>query len=49
MPNILNSFVSPGAQFEFDIDLVDIERKGATSNTRYGLTAFDFYSSKLPM
>ena len=32
-------FVSPGAKFEFEIVLMDIETKGATSNTRYGLVA----------
>ena len=40
-PNTCNSFVSPGAKFEFEIDLMDIETKGATSNTRYGLVAID--------
>ena len=38
-PNTHNSFVLPGAKFEFEIDLMDIETKGATSNTRYGLVA----------
>ena len=38
-PNTYNSFVSPGAKFEFEIDLMGIETKGATSNTRYGLVA----------
>ena len=38
-PNTYNSFVSPGAKFEFEIDLVGIETKGATSNSRYGLVA----------
>ena len=38
-PNTYNSCVSPGAKFEFEIDLMDIETKGATSNTRYGLVA----------
>ena len=38
-PNTYNSFVSLGANFEFEIDLMDIETKGATSNTRYGLVA----------
>ena len=38
-PNTYNSFVSPGAKFEFEIDLMDIGTKGATSNTRYGLVA----------
>ena len=34
-----NSCVSPGANFEYEIDIMDIEAKGATSNTRYGLVA----------
>ena len=38
-PNTYNMFVSPGAKFEFEIDLMDTETKGATSNTRYGLVA----------
>ena len=38
-PNTYNSFVSPGAEFEFEIDLMGIETKGATSNTRCGLVA----------
>ena len=43
-PNTNNSFVSPGAKFEFEIDLMDIEPKGATSNTRYGLVAIDNFT-----
>ena len=43
-PNTYNGFVSPGAKFEFDIDLMDIETKGATSNTRYGLVAIDKFT-----
>ena len=38
-PNTYTSFGSPGAKCEFEIDLMDIEPKGATSNTRYGLVA----------
>ena len=38
-PKTYNSFVSPGANFEYEIDMMDIEAKGATSNTRYGLVA----------
>ena len=34
-----NSFVSPGAMFGFEIDIMDMEPKGATSSTRYGLVA----------
>ena len=43
-PNTYNSCVSPGAKFEFEIDLMDIETKGATSNTRYGLVAIDIFT-----
>ena len=38
-PKGSNSFVSPGANFEYEIYIMDIEAKGATSNTRYGLVA----------
>ena len=38
-PKTYNSFVSPGAKFEYEIYIMDIEAKGATSNTRYGLVA----------
>ena len=38
-PRGSNSFVSPGAKFEFEIDIMDMETQGATSNTRYGLAA----------
>ena len=37
-------FVLPGAKFEFEIDLMDIETKGATSNTRYGLVAIGHFT-----
>ena len=46
------SFVSPGAKFEFEIDLMDIEARGATSNTRYGVIAIDIFTeivSVVPM
>ena len=46
-PTSCNSFVSPGAKFEYEIDLMDIEAKGATSNTRYGLTAIDSFTKVL--
>ena len=38
------SFVSPGAKFEYEIDIMDIEAKGATPNTRYGLVAIDNFT-----
>ena len=34
-----NRFVSSGAKFEFEIDIMDVESKGAVSNTRYGLAS----------
>ena len=43
-PNTYSMFASPGAKFEFEIDLMDIETKGATSNTRYGLVAIDNFT-----
>ena len=43
-PKSYNSFVSPGALFEFEMDIMDIEAKGATSNTRYGLVAIDGFT-----
>ena len=38
-PRGSNSFVSPGAKFEFEIYIMDMEAKDAISNTRYGLVA----------
>ena len=46
-PRGSNSFVSPGAKFEFEIDIVDMESKDATSNARYGLVAIDNFLPKL--
>ena len=43
-PEGSNSFVSPGARFEFEIDILDMEPKYAISNTRYGLAAIDNFS-----
>ena len=40
-PKTVNSFVSPGAKFEFGTDTMDTESKDATSNTRYGLVSID--------
>ena len=42
-----NSCVSPGAKFEFEIDIMGMESKGATSNTRYGLVSIDGFSKVL--
>ena len=43
-PKTYNSVVSPGANFGYEIDIMDIEAKGATSNTRYGLVAIDNFT-----
>ena len=43
-PKTYNRFVSPGANFEFEIDIMDVEPKDATSNARYGLVAIDNFT-----
>ena len=43
-PKSYNSFVSPGANFEYEIDIMDIEAKNYTSDTRYGLVAIDNFT-----
>ena len=43
-PKTYNSFVSPGANFEYEIDIMDIEAKNSTSDTRYGLVAIDNFT-----
>ena len=43
-PKSYNSFVSPGANFEYEIDIMDIEAKNSTSDTRYGLVAIDNFT-----
>ena len=43
-PKSYNSFVSPGANFEYEIDIMDIEAKNPTSDTRYGLVAIDNFT-----
>ena len=43
-PETYNSFVSPGANFEYEIDIMDIEAKGSNSDTRYGLVAIDNFT-----
>ena len=40
-PQTYNSCVSPGAKFEFEIGIMDMESKGAATNTRYGLVSID--------
>ena len=44
-PRGTNSFVSPGAKFEFEICIMDMESKYATSNARYGLAAIDNFTN----
>ena len=46
-PKSYNSFVSSGAYFEYEIDIMDMESKGATSNTRYGLVAIDNFTNDI--
>ena len=43
-PKTYNSCVSPGANFEIEIDIMDIESKGAVTNTRYGLASVDNFT-----
>ena len=43
-PKSYNSFVSPGANFEYEIDIMDIGAKGSTSDSRYGLVAIDNFT-----
>ena len=46
-PKTYNSFVSPGAKFEFEIDIMDIESQGNASNTRYGSVAIGNFTKIL--
>ena len=43
-PKTFNSFVSPGAKFEYEIGILGIEAKGSTTDTRYGLAAVDNFT-----
>ena len=43
-PNTCESVVSLGAKYEFELDIMDMESKGAVTNTRYGLVAIDGFS-----
>jgi len=43
-PKTYNSFVSPGANFEYEMDIMDIEAKSSTYDTRYGLVAIDNFT-----
>ena len=44
-PRGSNSFVSPGAKFEFEFDIVDISGKTRTGNNSYGLVAIDNFTT----
>ena len=46
-PKTYNSFASSGAKFEYEIDIMDMGSKGATSNTRYGLVAIDNFTKSI--
>ena len=48
-PKPYDMLIYPGAKFEFEIDIMDMESKGATSNTRYGFVAIDMCLPKLRM
>ena len=39
-----NSFVSPGAKFEFEIDIVDVLARDGGDGIRYGLCAIDNFT-----
>ena len=43
-PKSYNSFVSPGATFEYEIDIMGIEANGSTSDARYGLVSIDNFT-----
>ena len=43
-PKTYNSCVSPGAKFELEVDIMDIEARGDASNTHYGLIAIDIFT-----
>ena len=43
-PKTYNRFVSPGAEFEFEIDIMDMGSKGAVTNTRDGLVSIDNFT-----
>ena len=43
-PKTYNICVSPGAKFEFEIDIMDLESKDAPSNIRYGPVAIDMFT-----
>ena len=46
-PKTYNGVVSPGAKFEYEISIMDMESKDATSNARYGLVAIDDFTKNI--
>ena len=46
-PKTYNSFASSGAKFEYEIGIMDMEPKDATSNARYGLVAIDNFTEDI--
>ena len=46
-PNTYNSVVSPGAKFEFEIDIIDVLARDGGDGIRYGVCAIDNFT-KLP-
>ena len=45
-PEAYNSFVSPGSEFELEIDIMDMGSKDAASNARYGFVAIDKFTKR---
>ena len=43
-PGGSNSFVSPGAKFEFEIDIMDILARDGGEGVRYGMVAIDNFT-----
>ena len=43
-PRGSNSFVSPGAKFEFELDIMDVLARRGGSGVRYGLVAIDNFT-----
>ena len=46
-PKTYNSFVYSGAKFEYEIDIMDMESKYVTYNTRYGIVAIDNFTKDI--
>ena len=43
-PRGSNSFVSPGAKFEFEIDIMDILARDGGESVRYAMVAIDIFT-----